>query len=89
MVQKDAKALSDEELAAEVCAGNRGALTVIVGTLKGGRRDVIERCYTLGLRGPHLWLLFKDLGDQTLETFWTNVEAEDVAAKLEALGYSV
>jgi hypothetical protein len=75
------------DLAIAISAGNPGAISVVVPTLKAGHRDTLERCLSLDITGPKIWILYKDMGDQTIETFVDNVAAEDVKEKLAALGY--
>jgi hypothetical protein len=79
--------ITDMEIMIDLSQGNPGALGVVSSVYKEGRMDVLMSCLTLDIRGPSIWILYKDLGDETLETFYKNVFTEDVKQRLAAVGY--
>lgn len=79
--------MSDMEVMVDLAQGNPGALNVVSGIYNEGRMDVLMSCLTLDIKGPSIWILYKDLGDETLETFYDNIFKEDVKQRLSAVGY--
>jgi hypothetical protein len=48
--------------------GNPGAATVLVQLIKSGDVETIERLLEYDIKGSHIWVLYKDLCDQSLQT---------------------
>lgn len=76
-----------QELIVDVSQGNHGALRVACNAVNDGRTDIVKRCQELEIKGPKVWLAFRDLGDDTLSTFYATVESADIKERLAAIGY--
>ena len=83
----DKPQMSDMEVMIDLSKGNPGALSVVSSIYKEGRMDVLMSCLTLDIKGPSIWILYKNLGDETLETFYKNIFAEDILQRLSEVGY--
>lgn len=77
-----------ESIVIAASEGNMGAITVSMGLINAGRFDVLRTLHKNGITGVKLWLSFKDLGDQTIDTLVSNVEAGNLVQRLAALGYA-
>lgn len=84
---KAAHELTDMELALAVGDRVPGGLVVASTLIREGRRPLAERLHALGIKGSAVWIVWKDLGDQTIETLERNLESEDLKQRLAALGY--
>lgn len=79
--------LTDMDLMLEVGDGVIGALSLVKRLVMDGRRDIVEKMRDLGITGSAVWISYKDLGDQTLETLIANIESADIKDRLAKLGY--
>lgn len=51
----------------EIAEGNAGAISVISTLVKTGEFYYIDDLKTLGIRGPMIWMLYKDVCKQNIE----------------------
>ena len=51
----------------EIAEGNTGAISVISTLVKTGEFYYIDDLKTLGIRGPIIWMLYKDVCKQNIE----------------------
>jgi len=72
-----------------LCGGNPGGLSVLMelcGLFGEPALEEVAKCE--GLRGPEIWLLYKDENQQKLGGFFTDILDGSWLAKLQANRYS-
>lgn len=79
--------LSDRELIIAVSKALPGPVIVASQAIIDGRRDIVERMYTLGIVGSSMYVAYKEIGDGTLSTLYDTIMDADIKEKLAALGY--
>jgi hypothetical protein len=70
-----------------ICGGNPGAINTCSRLVQAGHAETVLAMERLGLRGPDVWIAYKDLGDVTLETLVETIASADIVQRLGALGY--
>ncbi len=67
--------------------GNIGALRVCSDLAKEERYELLQELHDKGLRGPTIWVAYKDIGGETYDGLEEAVLAADITERLAALGY--
>lgn len=76
--------MSDLATLHKVAKGNPGAFRVCIEIMQSGRDDLLKTLDGLGIRGPALWMAYKDFGDETVGTLIRRLD-DDREALLESL----
>lgn len=80
---------AQQEQIVALSKGNPGALRVCCELVKAGRADLLTALERRGIRGPAIWLAFKDFGDETIPTMIAVLDntPEILVSSLRKLGY--
>lgn len=75
------------KLVKQLAAGNIGAFRVCSNLASQSRYALLAKLEELDIRGPKIWLAYKDLGGGTYDGMEEAVFSLDILDKLAAFGY--
>lgn len=75
------------ELVKKLAAGNIGAFRVCSDLATQSRYALLDKLEELQLRGPRIWIAYKDIGGETYDGMEEAVFSADIMDKLAVLGY--